>query len=731
MSTDLRSKANLRRGRGGRRKTPVVLQMESTECGAACLGMILAYHGRWMSLEKLRVLCGVSRDGSKAGQMLRAARECGLIAQGFRSEPHQLFDLPFPLIVYWNFNHFIVVEGIRNNRFWVVDPATGPQRMSLQEFDQGFTGVCLAFAPGPEWRRRGRAPDAARSLVSHLGKTRSGLWFALLATVALVVPGLAVATLVRVFVDNVLIPRDGTWVMPVLFGLAVAGMVQAGLTWLQQASLARIEIRLSLVMITRFLEHVVTLPIAFFGQRLIGDITARIASNDRVAGLLSGELVGGAMGLLTMVLYGAAMLSYDAGLTFIIVALALANLVVLRSVSRTRENATRLMLKENGKVDGVALNGLGMIETIKAGSEEGQFFSRWSGMHANALAARQDLTRVTGLLNVVPPFLLSLGTVAILGVGGLRVLDGALSPGGLVAFLTLTTNFLTPMTRIMGLGASLQAVRGDLARLNDVLRYEPDERAAAALLDPPQDPPPAAGGRVVFENVTFGYNPHDPPLVENLSISIASGQRVALVGGSGCGKSTVARLLAGLLRPWSGSVSIDGRPVADIPPSHFAAMVSHVDQDAAFFQGTIRENITLWKPTIDERQITRALRDAAVYDEVMRRPGNYDAPVEENGRNFSGGQRQRLALARALACDPAVLILDEAMAALDTVTEAAIDDNLRRRGSTCLIVAHRLSTVRDADEIIVLKDGHVAQRGTHEQLVLEDGGLYRSLVASS
>ena len=484
-------------------------------------------------------------------------------------------------------------------------------------------------------------------------------------------------------------------------------------------------------MITRFIEHVVSLPMAFFGQRFIGDITARIGSNDRVARLLSGELVGGAMGLLTMVIYAAAMLTYDAGLTLIAFGLALANLAVLRGVSRTRENATRLLLKERGKVDGVALNGLGMIETIKAGGEEGQFFSRWSGLCANALAAQQDLTRVTGLLNVVPPLLLSLGTVAILGAGGLRVLDGSLSLGGLVAFLTLTTSFLAPVNRLVGLGASLQTVRGDLARLDDVLRYEPDRRAALALLGPPPDPPAPARGVVVFDNVTFGYNPHEPPLIENLSFSIASGQRVALVGGSGSGKSTVARLVAGLIRPWSGVVSIDGRPVADIPPSHFAAMVSHVDQEVVLFQGTVRDNVTLWNPTIDERQVTRALRDADVYDEVMSRPGKYDAPIEENGRNLSGGQRQRLALARALAPDPAVLVLDEATAALDTVTEAVIDDHLRRRGSTCLIVAHRLSTVRDADETIVLQDGRVAQRGTHERLMADDEGAYRSLVASN
>ena len=352
-----------------------------------------------------------------------------------------------------------------------------------------------------------------------------------------------------------------------LLGLGLAAAVQASLTWLQQICLARMEIKLSLVMITRFLEHVVTLPMQFFGQRFIGDITARVGSNDKIARLLSGQLVSSAMGLLTMLLYAAAMLAYDPSLTLVVFTVAALNLATLRSVSRVRENATRLMLKEHGKVAGVALSGLSMIETLKAGGDEGHFFARWSGLYANALAAQQELTRVSGLLAAVPPLLSSLGTVAVLGLGGLLVLDGALSLGGLVAFLTLAASFLGPVNGLVGLGASLQTVRGDLGRLDDVLRYESDARASLALLGPPADPPPAARGLVTFDRVTFGYNPNEPPLIEDLSFTIAPGQRVALVGGSGSGKSTVARLAAGLIRPWSGAVSIDGRPVADIPAS--------------------------------------------------------------------------------------------------------------------------------------------------------------------
>ena len=858
--------------------------MESTECGAACLGMILAYHGRRMSLEKLRVLCGVSRDGSKATRVLRAARECGLIAGGFHSEPHQLFDLPFPLIVFWNFDHFLVVEGIRKDRVWVVDPASGPRRMSLQEFDRGFTGLCLAFAPGPEWRPGGRAPGAVRSLASRLGKTRSALWFALLATAALAVPGLAVATLIRVFIDSVLIPGDGAWVIPVLLGLALAAVVQAGLTWLQQTCLARIEIRLSVVMITRFIEHVVSLPMAFFGQRFIGDITARIGSNDRVARLLSGELVGGAMGLLTMVLYAAAMLTYDAGLTLIAFGLALTNLAVLRGVSRTRENATRLMLKERGKVDGVALNGLGMIETIKAGGEEGLFFSRWSGLYANALAAQQDLTRVTGLLNVVPPLLLSLGAVAILGVGGLRVLDGGLSLGGLVAFLTLTTSFLAPVNRLVGLrredaeairerhrgirelayyslrlavvagglvlalvvvsvllgrlqmrrhrealkmqgvidgmifqmitglaklrvanaepyvlarwaglfarqrGATLRArrwaaaqlafnglftplasavllgvmwtsllagdesssfglaaflvafsafgqlaagVTGLIAAATAVIALVPLFERVKPLLEAE---PESAGDRtdpgdltgdIELRDVHFRYQTDGDDVLNGVSLRIRPGDYVAIVGPSGSGKSTIYRLLFGFERPASGAVLFDGHDLLNLDPETVRRHLGVVLQDGQVAADTILNNVAgSSRPTTDE--IWDAVRAAGLEDDIRAMPMGLHTMLHEGGRGLSGGQRQRLLIARALARKPRILLLDEATSALDNHTQSVVQDSLGRLSITRIVIAHRLSTVRDVDRIYVLDRGRIAERGRYDELIAR-GGVFAEL----
>ena len=725
---DLVQRANLRRGRG-RRATPTVLQMEATECGAACLAMILAYYGRWAPLEELRVRCGVSRDGVKAASVLRAAREYGLHATGYRRDPEDLFDLPFPMVVFWNFNHFLVLEGIRGKVVYVNDPSEGQRRISMREFDEGFTGVCLAFAPGPDFRRGGAKPSLLRGLASRLGNARSPLLFVVLVTLTLVVPGLAIPTISKVFVDDVLVPLNESLLTPLLIGLGTAAVLQGVLIWLQQICLARMEAKLSLVTTARFFRHVVTLPMAFFQQRFAGDVADRITSNDRVAGLLSSDVATNGINMLTMVIYAAVMFSYDPALTLVAFAMAALNVLALRLASRAREDGQRRLLKEYGKVAGASVNGVHMIETIKANGAEGEFFERWSGMHANALDAQRDLGLVTSLLNVVPPLLSACTTIAILGVGGLRLLDGALTVGGLVAFQLLARSFSAPLEGLVRFAADLQTIKGDLARLDDVLQHAPDARAVRGVEEPPPEAPEPPRGFVALENVSFGYNVREAPLIESFNLSIRPGQRVALVGRTGSGKSTVGKLVCGLLKPWSGVVRVDGRAIEDVPPVHLIEAISYVDQEIVLFEGSVHDNVTLWNPLVEDHSVARALRDAAVHDEVMSRSRKYDAPVEENGRNFSGGQRQRLEIARALVSDPAVLVLDEATAALDPVTEQKIDDRLRQRGCTCLIVAHRLSTIRDADEIIVLDGGRVVQQGTHDRLIGEDGP-YRTLVAA-
>lgn len=730
MSETQEFRPNLNRQRGGRRRVPTVLQMEATECGAACLGMILAHYGRWIPLEELRVRCGVSRDGSKAVNVLRAAREYGLFAQGFRREPLRLFDLPFPMIIFWKFNHFIVVEGIKGNSVYINDPSEGFQKISLEEFDASFTGICLCFQPGPEFRRNAKQPSVASGLRTRLGKARVAFSFIVLATLILVIPGLAVPTFIKVFVDEVMIQKSGYWVVALLVGLGTAAIMQAALTWLQQICLARMETKLSLVTTSRFFWHVVTLPMEFFSQRFAGDIAARVMSNDKVARLIAGDLATNLINVLTMLFFGLVMFSYDVVLTLVALAMVVLNLLALRFVSRARENSNRRLLKEHGKLAGASINGIRMIETLKANGSEGEFFTRWSGIHANSLVAQQKLGLLTNLLNVVPPLLSSLTTVAVLGVGGLRILEGALTIGGLVAFQTLTHRFTQPITGLVQFGANIQTIKGDIARLDDVMNYAPDPRAAQGMTDHKPKTLPMARGYLTIDNITYGYNAQEPPLIKNFSLSVQPGQRVALVGGSGSGKSTIAKLVCGLLTPWSGTVHIDGYDLQKISPAHFAELVSYVDQEVVLFQASVQDNITLWDSTISEFDMAQALRDAAVHDVIMSRSGKLNTEVSENGLNFSGGQRQRLEIARALASDPAVLVLDEATAALDPVTELEIDDRLRQRGATCLIIAHRITTIRDADEIIVLDHGNIAQRGTHKALI-EEEGPYRELITSN
>ena len=721
---------NLRAGTGGRRPVPTLLQMEATECAAACLGMILAFHGRWVPLEELRIRCGVSRDGASAAGILRAAREYGLLARGFRCAADSLFEIPFPMILFWSYNHFVVLEGIRRDRYYVNDPHDGPARITREEFEEQYSGVCLGFQRGSAFREGGRKPSLVRSLRGRFAESQRPFVFVSLATLGLLVPGIAIPAMLKVFVDDVLIGGNDRWTTELLIGLVLAAGIQGSLIRIQRVFLARLETRLSIATTVRFFWHVVTLPMAFFSQRYAGDLAQRVDSNDTVARLLSGELAVNLINLVAMAFYGAVMLAYDVPLTVVALGMVALNLVALGLASRTREDANRRLLKEDGRVAGASVSGISMIETLKATGREGDFFARWSGIRTNALAAQQQLGFATTLVGAAPPLLQSLGLIAVLGVGGLRILDGALTIGGLVAFSALSQRFVGPVSGLVRFGANLQTVRGDIMRLDDVLRCPADPRVQSGMRDSAPGPSLAsARGAVELHRVTFGYRTREAPLINDFSLSIPPGRRVALVGGSGSGKSTIARLLCGLLTPWSGEVLVDGRPLTEISPAHFAETVSHVDQQFVLFKGTVRDNVTLWDSTIPERDVVEALRDAAIHDEIAARPAKYDSPVDEGGRNFSGGQRQRLEIARSLARNPAVLVLDEATAALDPLTEVQIDDRLRRRGCTCLIVAHRLSTIRDADEIVVLERGAIVQRGRHNELIAVSGP-YRNLVAA-
>jgi NHLM bacteriocin system ABC transporter peptidase/ATP-binding protein len=719
-----------RRGTGGSRrvKTPTVLQMEAVECGAAALAIVLAYHGRFVTLEELRLACGVSRDGSNALNMIKAVRNYGLEGKAFKREPGELPGLPLPFVVFWNFNHFLVVEGFGPDRVYLNDPASGRRTVSWQEFDESFTGIALTFAPGPDFQRDGTAYSLWGGLRSRLRGSRTAVAFVVLAGLMLVVPGLLAPAFTRVFIDRYLVAGVHDWLPPLLEGMAATVVLLVALTVLQQFYLYRLGQRLSLGGSSRYFWHVLRLPMTFFSMRFAGDIAGRAQLNTTVAQLLSGELASAVVGMLTIVFYAAVMIQYDVVLTAVGIAVGLVNFFALRFISQRRRDANQRLLKEQGNATSTAFGGLQNIETLKATGTDSDFFARWSGFQAKALNAQQELGVSTQVLAAIPAVLAALTTVVILGLGGERVIAGTLSIGSLIAFQLLMASFTQPINQLVSLGASIQEAEGSMIRLDDVLRYPTDTVLDHAAVEGTRRPAKLAGA-LELRDVTFGYSPLSPPLIEGLSLNLQPGTRIALVGGSGSGKSTIARLITGLYEPWQGQILFDGRPRDAHARETITGSLAAVDQEIFLFEGTVADNLTLWDRTVPEDQYVAAAHDAAVHDVVASRTGGYESRVEEGGRNFSGGQCQRLEIARALTGDPRILVLDEATAALDPTTEKAIDGHLRERGCTCVIVAHRLSTIRDCDEILVLDGGKVVQRGRHEDLK-DVEGAYARLVAA-
>ena len=711
--------------RSGICPTPTILQMEWLECGAAALAMVLAHYGLWIPLEQLRVVCGVSRDGTKASNIIKAARRFGLAAKGFRKEPATLHEVPMPCIIHWNFNHFVVLEGLDRERAYLNDPAVGRRTVELAELDAAFTGVVLAMEPSPDFRIAGRKPAVFRILARELQHSRSAVVLLLVLSVALAVPGLIIPAFAKIFVDDILIENLRDWFAPLLIGMAVTALGRGLVTALQQSVLLRLQTKLSVAMVARFLWHVLSLPMEFFTQRHAGDVASRVAATENIARLLSGGLAINALNAISLVFFAFAMAVYDIVLAVICIGLSLLNVVALKMVSGRLEELNRSLALERGKLYGSTSGIIRTIETLKAADLEDDAFARWAGFQAKLLNIEQRVGFYTAILDIFPPFFAALTTAVILGIGGLRVIDGALTIGGLVAFQSLMMSFAGPINTLVQLAGGFQAIKADLMRLEDVFNYPVETSARPAAS---KNIPPKLSGRIELSNIQFGYLPLEPPLIDGLFLALEPGKRIALVGRSGSGKSTVGRLICGLIKPWSGEIRYDGSLLQDIPLELFANSVAYVDQDIFLFEGSVRENLTLWDPTVPELNISQALKDASIHDEVAARLGNYDCYVSEAGTNFSGGQRQRIEIARALIGNPSILVLDEATAALDPYTEHLIDDNLRRRGCTCVIIAHRLSTLRDCDEIIMLDNGKVAERGTHDEL-LNKGGSYAQLVA--
>ncbi len=708
-------------------KVPTIIQMEAVECGAAALAMVLAYYGRYEPLEKVRIQCGVSRDGSNAKYLMRAAEHYGLQCRAFRvSETPDLETYPKPSILFWNFNHFVVYCGRKGNTFFLNDPASGAVQITEDEFEAAFTGITLTFSPKESFQKQGKKKGTMSSLWQRLSGSYSSLLFAFIAGFLLLIPGLMTSGFQTAFLDQILGKNMSQWMYPLLIIMTLTLGLQLALGYFQQYALLKTNLFLSVSSSGKFLLHILSLPIEFFNQRYPGEIANRVALNDRVADLLSNQLATNLISSVTVILYLMVMFVYDVPLTVMALSIMVINLVMLRMISNRRVVLNKSIKQESGKLVGAGMAGLQLIETLKAGGRENDFFASWAGYQARLFNSQQKLDLSSAFVSTVPTFLTSLNSSAILIVGGMRILAGDLSIGALLAYQTLTSMFSGPFNGIVGFGSQLQEIEADLDRLDDVFNYtksnEQQPGSEQRVMHRCK-----LKGKIELKNITFGYSKVLDPILKDFSLTLEPGDRVALVGGSGSGKSTVAKLLVGIYLPWSGEILFDGMRRDEIDPLAMAGSLSMVDQDIFLFEGTITDNVTMWDQTIPLTDVIQAGKDAQIHDEIARRAGSYTSIVEENGGNFSGGQAQRLEIARALANNPSVLILDEATSALDPMTEVRIDKAIRRRGSTTLMVAHRLSTIRDCNTILVLDKGKIIEQGNHDELMALDG-YYCSLI---
>ena len=706
-------------------KVPVVMQMEALECGAASLCMVLAYYGKWLSLEQVRLDCGVSRDGSSAKNVVKAARSYGLKAEGFRMDPAALRTLLLPAIIHWNFNHFVVLDGFKKNRVVLNDPARGTVEVTLEEFDKAFTGVVMRFEKTDQFKPEGRPKSIWNFAVSRLKGALPAIVLVMLLSALAAMVGVIMPLFSKVFMDNILSGSNPEWLYPFIGAMAFAILFQFLVIMTQSLYWMRINGRFAITANAEFMWHVLRLPMEFFSQRWAGDIASRQNSNEQIASTLIQKIAPVLVNVCLLALYLVIMIRYSLLLTLIGVTAALLNLVVVQYTSKKLMNFSRTAQASGGKLSGATTAGIEMMETIKASGAEAGFFQRWAGFYAKQHNAEVSITKFNQFFGVIPSLLQQIANIAVLMSGVYLILNGQFTIGMLLAFQSFLGSFLSPVNQLIGVGGSVITMRADMERVEDVLNYKTDrpDRDPSAIQDVRK-----LSGELEIRNLTFGYNRLSEPLIKDFSICLKPGNSVAFVGGSGCGKSTLAKLITGLYQPWSGEILFDGKKLAEIDEMILKSSVSMVDQDITLFEDTVANNIRMWDTSIEDFAVILAARDADIHDTITMRENGYAHIIQEGGRNFSGGQRQRFEIARVLANEPTIIILDEATSALDAKTEEMVMRNIRAIGASCIVIAHRLSTIRDCDEIVVLDKGRVVERGTHNELYAL-GGRYTALVS--
>ncbi len=711
------------------KRVPVVIQLEALECGAACLTMILAYYGKWVPLEQVRAACGVSRDGSKAKNILLAARSYGLTAKGYRYEPEALRQSgSFPCIVHWEFNHFVVLCGFRGEKAVINDPAKGTYTVSKERFDEAFTGICLMFEPGENFVPSGKPKSIMQFMKKKLRGTGSAFALVAVTTVITSLIGIITPGFSNVFADYLLTGKNPEWFEPFMYGISALALVQLIVTWIQATYSYKVNGKIAIVANCEYMWHVLRLPMAFFSQRMAGDVAERRSRNETIAGSIISTFAPLGIQTVMMLFYLFVMLRYSLPLSLIGITSTALNMLAGHIISQRRVNLTRVTSRDRSRLIAATVNGIEMIESIKAAGAESGYFEKWSGYQASANASEVKYERMNACLEIIPSVISTAANTAVLMGSVYLCQRGAWTVGMITAFSGFLSSFLSPATQLIGASRTFQEMRTDMERIEDVMEYPTDVPPQDEAISPDKEYGKLSG-RIEIKNISFGYSPLEEPLIKDFSMTLMPGKRVAIVGASGCGKSTLSKLISGLYRPWSGEIFFDGKPISEINRSVFTGSLAVVDQDITLFADTIANNIRMWDDSIEDFEMILAARDAQMHSDIMQRDGGYRYKLTEGGRNLSGGQRQRLEIARVLAQDPTIIIMDEATSALDAKTEYDVVKAIADRGITCIVVAHRLSTIRDCDEIIVLDHGQVTERGTHEELMAL-GGRYTKLVCS-
>jgi len=708
-------------------KTPTVFQMEATECGAASLSMIFSFFGKNMALEQMRIETGVSRDGCNAANIMRAAKKYGLECHGYRKELDGLMKLQPPCIIHWNFNHFVVFEGIKNGYAYLNDPAIGRRKLTINELDDGFTGIVLTFAITETFQKEKKQRIFLKTISLRLSGQYMVIAKLFCLGLLLVVPGIVIPILSQVFLDDILSDGNIEWFGNFIFVMLTAILMNSGLSCYRSLILQKLQNKMILISAHKFLSHMFRLPISFFDQRYAGDLAGRVENNNNISMFLAGDLAETILNLFVAVFYLILLIVYNPVLTVVGLINVAVNIIVVQYSSKTISNISMKLQQDQGKTMGAVCAGINISSTLKASGMENEYVSRILGYYAKNINIEQKLSKLQKLLNIIPQVADSISTVLVLMLGGIFVIEGNMTIGMLVAFESLLNSFIAPIDSLVGFVQKIQLLKADMSRVEDIMSYGTDIKFSET--NDKYDIKTKLSGEVELKNIAFGYSILTNPLVENFSFKLNSGQSIAFVGASGCGKSTVSKIISGLYQPWEGEILMDDMLMSKIPKNVLCSSISTVSQSITLFSGTIRENLTMWNSGILESDMIQAAKDACIHDVITSKPGAYDFKLSEGASNLSGGQRQRLEIARALVTNPSILIMDEATSALDPVIEKQILDNIKRRGCTCIVVAHRLSAIRDCDKIIVMKNGKIVQTGTHDELSSTDG-LYKNFISN-